>query len=436
MSSKENSQSTTILLIHFHSMQNAGDSAQLEAAILNLRQHFHQPRIWVATNHPSERELHDLCDKVFPSISSLVGIDGEKSRPVKIINFMKALFYLLLAFLSRKRTSNSDSSSHNWKASFDAYRKADLVISVPGNIFFTMGRIGFPFLCSSLAVLPARIYKKPFYVLPQSIGPLKRRWERWILKELYQRANIIYLREPISYRLAEKLKFPMNRVQLALDQTIKTSKFDDEEIPNLLQELDFTTARISMGVTVIPRMVKSLPQSTMDLYYQALAGTLTYFVLKHKMAIYFLPQVTGPAPHEDDRKAFMEVTSLMSCPSGYIKIIDEHLNHNTLGRLYQKMDLFLASRLHSGLFAMSYGIPTLMIGYLTKTKGIMEMLDLQEWELDIDKLDQHLLTIKLEALWQQRIYVSSQLRQRLSEALKRTPNPGLEIASDFYYGLR
>ena len=132
----------------------------------------------------------------------------------------------------------------------------------------------------------------------------------------------------------------------------------------------------------------------------------------------------------------MEVTSLMSCPSKDVKLVDECLDHNTLGYLYQNMDLFLASRLHSGLFTMSYGIPTLMIGYLTKTKGIMEMLDLQEWHLDIGKLDQHSLTIKLEALWQQRIHVSSQLRQKISEALKRTPNPGLEIASDFYDGLR
>jgi colanic acid/amylovoran biosynthesis protein len=417
-------------------MFNAGDAAQLEAAILNLRQHFQEPRIWVAANHPSDTELYNLCDKVLPSIPSLVGIGEDNIKPVKFLNFIKVLFYLLMAFLFRKRTPNYDPSSKNWDALFNSYRKADLIISVPGNIFFTMGRIGFPFLCSSLAILPAKIFEKPFYVLPQSIGPIKRRWEGWILKKLYQYAKIIYLREPISYQLAERIKLPMDRVQLSLDQTIQISEPDDEEIPKILQELDYTKARIAIGVTVIPRMVKSLSQSTMDLYYQALAGSLTYFVIKHRMDIYFFPQVTGPAPHEDDRMAFQEVTSLMSCPSEHIKILDKRLNHNSLGHLYQKMDFFLASRLHSGLFAMSYGIPTLMIGYLTKSKGIMEMLDLQEWQLDINKLDQQLLTNKLDALWQQRIRVSSQLRQKISEALKRTPNPGLEIASDFYNGLR
>jgi hypothetical protein len=66
----------------------------------------------------------------------------------------------------------------------------------------------------------------------------------------------------------------------------------------------------------------------------------------------------------------------------------------------------------------------------------MELLNLEEWLLDIKDVEQHTLTRKLGALWQQRLQVSSQIHQNISNALKQSPDPGLEIATDFYYGLR
>jgi len=191
-----------------------------------------------------------------------------------------------------------------------------------------------------------------------------------------------------------------------------------------------------MGVTVIPRIVKFLPQATLDRYYQTLAGALSQIVLNHGMDLYFFPQVTGPQSHEDDRQAFQEVISLLTCPAEHIKVFDQMVNHQMLKELYQKMDLFLASRLHSALFAMTYAIPTLVIAYLSKAQGVMEMLNLDEWVLDIDQLEQRSLTIKLEALWQQRWQISSFIRQNVLDAMDRSPDPGFEIATDFYYGLR
>jgi colanic acid/amylovoran biosynthesis protein len=417
-------------------MQNAGDAAQLEAIILNLQTHFHEPKICVATNHPGEIELQNLNIKIIPSVTSLIGAGKEISGISKILRFIKALLYLAFSFLSRKAMRNLETSSNDWKGLLHAYHNADLIISVSGNIFFTMGRIGFPFLCSSLAIIPAFIYGKPFYVLPQSIGPLERLWERVILKTLYQRANLIFLREPASYRLAEQLKFPMDRVRLALDPTIEIRETSEEEIPIKLQEAGYTIGRVSLGVTVIPRMVKSLPESMLDHYYQALAGSLADFVLNLGTDIYFFPQVSGPTAHEDDRNAFQEVTSIMVCPIKHIKIIKDRLSPDALRHLYQRMDLFLASRLHSGLFAMSYGIPTLMIGYMSKAQGIMELLNLEDWLLDITELDQQVLTRKLESIWQQRIHVSLQIRQNILDVLKRSPDPGSEIMKDFYHGLR
>ena len=63
------------------------------------------------------------------------------------------------------------------------------------------------------------------------------------------------------------------------------------------------------------------------------------------------------------------------------------------------MNMFVASRLHSGIFSFGMGVPTLFIGYLTKTTGLLESLGMPEMGLEISNLDPDALFSKLTWLW-------------------------------------
>ena len=66
---------------------------------------------------------------------------------------------------------------------------------------------------------------------------------------------------------------------------------------------------------------------------------------------------------------------------------------------YAQMDAFLATRLHSGIYAIGMTVPTLFIGYLSKTQGIVRSLKIEDDFIDLSDLNVTMLTAKLEELW-------------------------------------
>jgi colanic acid/amylovoran biosynthesis protein len=66
------------------------------------------------------------------------------------------------------------------------------------------------------------------------------------------------------------------------------------------------------------------------------------------------------------------------------------------------MDFFVATRLHSAIFAMSVGVPVLCIGYLPKSEGVLKMMNLTEYALSIDQVDPTRLMTLFDKAWPQR----------------------------------
>ena len=114
------------------------------------------------------------------------------------------------------------------------------------------------------------------------------------------------------------------------------------------------------------------------------------------------------------------------------ELMDMPTKPELLRAAYGQMDLFIATRLHSGIFAIQMGVPTLFIGYLHKTRGLMEMLGMEEWMLEIGDVTEEVLWHKLEALWLCRDAVRSMLAERVPALRACAATVGPKIASDFH----
>jgi colanic acid/amylovoran biosynthesis protein len=422
----------TILIIHFHSSQNAGDAAQLEAAVADLREHFSGARILVAANYPKEEFFQTLSLEVIPSISSYIGLGEVKSILKLIAGLARASFHILRTCAPSALWKKLPSHENPMREILEAYREADLIVSTPGNIFFTRGRLGF--LCSALQVLPGLCFKKPFYVLPQSIGPLIRWWERIIVRYLYSRASFIFLREPKSYRNAIEIGLPKERLVLTYDQSLSTPLPRSSRPPEPLQRAGYDRNKLAIGVTVIPNFVNIIHSNTLDNYYSVVANSLDRFLDRHAAHAYFFAQVTGPSAREDDRNAARHVLSLIPTKRDRVTLIEDVLTVQEIRTCYLWMDLFIATRLHSAIFSMSNGVPTLMIGYLEKTAGTAEMLDWQEFTHDLSARSEWNLVAKLEALFERREALAQGIETRLDHILRTFPRAGRLILEDFAHG--
>jgi colanic acid/amylovoran biosynthesis protein len=114
-----------------------------------------------------------------------------------------------------------------------------------------------------------------------------------------------------------------------------------------------------------------------------------------------------------------------------VRLIEQPAAPALLKSAYGLMDIFIGTRMHSNIFALSSGVPVLAIAYRHKTLGIMQMLGLEEWNIDIQEVNGSLLAERLAALWEQREAVRAYLRQALPALIESSRQAGALIAKDF-----
>jgi len=91
-------------------------------------------------------------------------------------------------------------------------------------------------------------------------------------------------------------------------------------------------------------------------------------------------------------------------------------NNYTAGELramYGEMDFFIGTRMHSNIFALSMDVPTIAIGYQWKTRGIMNMLELTDFVVNIEEISKK----KLDGLMTKLLNDSKKVKENLKEKI-------------------
>ena len=422
---------SAILIINFHSSLNAGDFALLECAIRILRNAFNNPKIIIASNWPDEPALKTLGVDIIPSPWYAAGVGSGKKPRWQVLSFLQGLFWAWwIKFFSGNR-GLLQIFPPNWKSALLIYTQVDLVAAVPGNQFFSSGRFGWPLPTIAFATWLAHLYKKPLYILPQSIGPFIRRWDRWLLVQSYKHARRIYLRDKVSMHLAREIGLPPSKVKYIPDPAFNYPPADSEHGLEVLLRYDYQEGTPALGLTILASMPSYLNQVTMDRYYKTLANVLLRMVAEKRAQIFIFRQVSGPIHQEDDGIGALRVLDLLGDRPPSIHFVDENLPPQVLKACYGKMDGFIASRLHSGIFSMSMYVPTLYIGYLTKTQGVLEAAGLDENLIELNQLSEYLLWERLQDLWSHRQAYSEKLRTTIPHLISAIQNIDGEIAKDY-----
>jgi colanic acid/amylovoran biosynthesis protein len=419
-----------ILLINIHASENAGDAAGLEMCIKGLESAFPQATITVPMNKPDLRyqERDPQRVRILPSIGAHCGSDRDERRFGRQIWEMARLLVISLpaAFWYRLRRRLPPWTPETWRELLLSYAEADLVVSCSGNIFSMTARWGLPFVIAAYTVAYALLLRKPFYVMPQSIGPFSSGWQGAVLRRLYSRAGIVMLREPLSLRLAQEIGLPAERLRLTADPAFALPVLAPDPASPYVQAIARNEGP-RLGVTAINRLLRRVDADAWERYESALAYGLGIFIRETGGQIIFFPQVTGPSEREDDRVAARRIKERMGNPPQVI-LCEEALPPTALKGLYGMVDSFVATRMHSAIFAVSMGVPTLFIEYLSKTRGLVEMLSQEEWCIELTQITDDLLWGKLEALWERRAEVHNELARILPDMVADAARVGQIVA--------
>lgn len=428
-------QPVKILIINVHSAQNKGDAALLLMAIKRLSEAFPQSSFIIAAN-----DLNGL-DKITSTYSRVgsfmywmhqVSPEGKVQwRPLSIIKILAVSLWALITYklLGQPYFLGTEQGLRD---TIKSYFDADLVVSAPGNFLYSSGKLGFTFMVVAYTMGYALLAGKPLYLLPQSVGPLHRERDRRLLRWILNRARIVMIREPFSR--GELLKAGVNNPQCYLipDLAFALQSAPSQEAMERLQiwGVDVNEDRPLLGITTINWGARTGRDDLQTQYEDAIAKTIAVFLEKFGGKAIFFPQVRGKSLINDDLIAARRIVSRLG-RNPRVLLVEEDLSPELLKAIYGLMDLFVGTRMHSNIFALSQGVPVVAIAYFPKTWGIMQMLGLEKWVVDINGITPESLLSRLIELYQNKEQVKRSIRAKLTQIVQESSLAASYIASDF-----
>lgn len=394
-------------LINCYSDNNRGDLAIILATIQLIKEHDKEAEIsgvstynstdpWYASEHKLLGEhIH-----VFPALFGVVNFGSSRALALKLLRFgFDTLRIALSLVLPRRLVSLLYSAAE--RSSIRQILEADYVISKGGS-----------FICSErdlrsqialirllyIFLLSIKLGKPPI-VLCQSIGPYYGWFTRILTNYVLKHCAAVILREDVCTEQYGYIKLPLfNRVSTDI-------AFFANAL-NAPTDLVFASDRLRVGMTI-----KHVDREQAEQYRDMFVAAIEHCVHTHNACVYVFPHVTI---ENDIDNAFQVYRKLADKTKPFVVLLSNKYHALQLKAIYKEMDIFIGTRLHSTIFALSENVPAVCVTYHgTKALGVFKTLDLME--MVITNYNNEALILKLDKLIEDRFNIKKRLIDVLSQ---------------------
>ena len=449
---------TNILIVNFTSRLNKGSTALLNSKIKLLSDFIPEAKFMVSTHHPEidytsyNVKIVKVAGKIYPlkimvgqlGLSVLCGLDSvlNKYLGVKVNISIRGKKLQDYASQSTAKARAKDSLASfstlfllfrctfwvmlhkfglNVNRSFcgkklQEYYDADIVLNTGGDVLTE--DYGFPF-SHFVNLLFAILLDKPVVICAESLGPYKKRWNKFIAKFVFNRTKLITLREERSLKHLQEIVVNKPPVYVTADVAFMLEPASDERIKEILTKERFDESMPRIGISV-SKIISNygFPElkSRKDKYneYVKLMSKVTdYLVDTLNATIVFVPHVIGPGEGSDDRIVADDICKLIKNKDKIISIKEEYTPEELKGIIGQ-CDLFIGARMHATIASTSMLVPTVAIAYSDKTHGIIgTMLGYEAYVLDVKDLSYDKLISEINDAWENRDKIKKNLEMKI-----------------------
>lgn len=416
-----------IIILNIHSSCNAGDAALTQVAIEQLKKHFPESCISLVMNDPDSYQGEE---QTLLSFLAWVNLTGKHQTR----RFLQIVVAGLIAVVTKRLLGKSwyIPFAKEMHCTIYAILSADIVVCTPGGYFFSYGR-GRALIITVFSMALALLADKPLYLFPQSIGPFKYKRERFLAYWVLKRARVVMAREPASLQYLRECRIDPERCYLLPDMAFAFHQASEDVARVWLIEQGIYPDydRPLLGITVIDWEAQYPGFENQKPYEATMASTIRYFIEHYGGTVFFFPQSYGPSLAEDDRKPAQRIASQLSDLQQSIILVNTPLPPDLLKALFGQMDVFIGTRMHSNIFALSMGIPVIAIGYLHKTRGIAQSIGIEDWVIEIKEINSQQLIERLINLWDQRARIREQLLKTMPIIAEQAGQAGEILAKDY-----
>lgn len=404
-----------------YAYRNKGDATLVLAFIAWIRSAFDEPEITLTSFEPGDSAHYgvpvlEMATRPLRPVK-LIGhrlggrIPGVRRLIPHAVRSYTAAVCLLLRlwaslYRSRRRLAERLAPAHILRLA-EAIDAADLVITIPGG-FLLAPAVSDDWWLFHLPTLElAHALGKPLILSPCSIGPFAG-FHRETARRLLRKCERVYLREEWSKEYVLGLGVAPDRVRycpdlaFSFDGAVTDTSGTANRLAGGATEVAEATVAVDRDGTRAVAPIDSLdgsdrsgrpllgisvrwhsfpgsenPGESRRLYMAALAETAEHMIERHNAQVVVIPQTL------EDLKAGRALYEQIAHRDDVV-LLEEDFSPEQLQRLYARCRMLLGTRMHANILAMCVGTPVVAIAYQPKTTGIMAVMGLEDWVLEID----------------------------------------------------
>ncbi len=275
-----------------------------------------------------------------------------------------------------------------------AIRESDLVISSGGGYFYSYGK-RFPgptFLQYYLHLQLARARSKPVIFFPQSFGPFANPPSARLCRSILAGGNVrkVLVREKISRDLLLDLLGDDGGEKVAYcpDAVFLLEPAESRPAADFASRLRRPVLALTLRDWHFPGAgTTAAKAAARENYLSSLIEVASSFRKRFGGEVLVVPQVRGPDPLENDTaisREFVRRYRRENGGEGMSLIPDRFVETpEDIIALFSRVDLVVATRFHSAVFALLARTPAITVAYQHKAAGMLRELGLERFLVEI-----------------------------------------------------
>ena len=243
------------------------------------------------------------------------------------------------------------------------------------------------FLDVSLTQILVLFLRKKLILLPQTLGPFKRRISRIITKFILSRSSHIFSRDYSSITEMKSLygnRFFENKLSFSYDVAFALKPQKPEEIPEpfSIDRSNIPIVGLNVSGLLYAGGYTGKNQFKLIIDYPAFIESAIDLIVNHlKARLVLVPHVFGEGSESDSivcRKIYDKIG--VSDPN--IFLINKEYTPSEIKYLIGNCNFFIGARMHACIAAISQFVPAVSIAYSKKFVGLMETIGIEHLVVD------------------------------------------------------
>ncbi|WP_352418670.1 polysaccharide pyruvyl transferase CsaB [Proteiniborus sp.] len=245
----------------------------------------------------------------------------------------------------------------------------------------------------------AKMLNKAVVVYANGIGPINKKINRTLTKKVLNKVDLITLRDSNSKMTLEEIGVRV-KMLVTSDPVFTLEPSSRSQVDKIFEEEGIPLDKPLIGISV--RKWKN-SKNLVDVVAKA---------IQYIDSSYDVRTVLIPMHYPEDLEISVEIAHKSNSPNCYV-IRNKYGVEDIMG-IIKRLELIVAMRLHSLIYAATQAVPVIGLVYDPKVDGLLEMLDIDA-KCDAEKMELVELCSLIEQVWKNKERIKSSLNDKKEE---------------------